>query len=197
MIVTASPAKRLAVFAGVSFGLHLMLMTAIRPLHPLTLPDGPHTILQWVELPTPLRHSLAPLLSRPGIPRKPRASASSPPHLTTPELQSGPAEAHQPTTAHSSPPKLDTSTLMDVARAIARETVREEKTPTDPPSENRPILPKLAKALQREAAGERSLGNGLTRIVTTRGQILCIQAPPDFARGGPVETQWMQVSCPR
>ena len=85
---------------------------------------------------------------------------------------------------------------MDTARAIARETVREEKKPTDPPSEFRPILPKLAKALQREAAGERSLGNGLTRIVTSRGQIICMQAPPDFARGGPVEMQSMQVNCP-
>ena len=200
MIATASPAKRLAVFAGVSFGLHLMLMTAIRPFHPLTLPDEPDTILQWVELPAPLkdagRHSAASLSARPGPPGQ-RTSASSQPLLTAPELPSVHAEAHLPATAPSSPPKLDTSTLMDAARAIARETVREEKTPTDPPPEDRPILPKLAKALQREATGERSLGNGLTRIVTSRGQILCIQAPPDFARGGPVEMQSMQVSCPR
>ena len=201
MIATASPAKRLAVFAGVSVGVHLMLMTAIQPLHPLTLTDGPDTILQWVELPAPLkdagRHSAAPLPARSGPPGQLRTKASSQPHLTTPELQSVPAEATLPAPAPSSPSKLDTSTLMDAARAIARETVREEKNPTDSPPEDRPILPKLAKALQREAAGERSLGNGLTRIITSRGQILCMQAPPDFARGGPVEMQSMQVSCPR
>lgn len=200
MIATASPAKRLAVFAGVSFGLHLMLMTAIRPLHTLALPDGPDTILQWIELPAPIkdagRHSAAPLPARPSAPGQLRTSASSQPHLTTPEVQSVHAEATLPAPAASSPSRLDTSTLMDAARAVVRETVREEKNPTDPPPEDRPILPKLAKALQREAAGERSLGNGLTRIVTSRGQILCIQAPPDFARGGPVEMQSMQVSCP-
>ena len=200
MIATASPAKRLAVFAGVSLGLHLLLMIAIRPLHPLTLPDRPDTILQWVELPVPLRdadrHSAVSPSARPGPPGQPRTSASSQPLLTTPELPSVPVQAHLPDPAPNSPPKLDTSTLMDAARTIARETVREEKTPTDPPPEDRPILSKLAKALQQEAAGERSRGNGLTRIVTPRGKILCIQAPPDFVRDGPVVMQSMQVNCP-
>ena len=201
MIVTASPAKRLAVFAGVSFGLHLLLMIAIQPLHPLTLPDGQDTILQWVDLPTPfkdaVRNSAAPFPTRADPPGQLRTGANSQPHLMTPELPSVPAEAHLPAPAPNSPPKPDTATLMDAARAIARETEREEKKPTHPPPEDRPILPKLAKALQQEAAGERYLGNGLTRIVTPRGQILCIQAPPDFVRDGPVVMQSMQVNCPR
>lgn len=199
MIATASPAKRLAIFAGVSLGLHLMLMSAIRPLHPLTLPHGPDTILQWVELPPRLkdagRHSAAPLPARPGAPGQRRTRASSQ-HLTTPELESAHAEATLPAAAPSSLSKLIPTTLMDTARAVAREMVREEKNPTDSPPEDRPILPKFAKAFQREAAGERSLGNGLTRIVTSRGKILCLQAPPDFARGGPVEMQSVQVNCP-
>lgn len=199
MTATASPTKRLAVFVGISLGLHLVLMTAIRPFHPPTLPNGPDTILRWVELPAPLkdtgRHSAAPLPAPPGAPGQ-RGTRASSQHLATPELESAYAEATLPTAAPSSPPKLDTSTLMDAAHAVAREMVREERNPTDSPPEDRPILPKLAKALQREAAGERSLGNGLTRIVTSRGQILCIQAPPDFARGGPVEMQSTRVNCP-
>ncbi len=200
MIATASPAKRLAVFAGVSLGLHLMLMTAIRPFRSLTVPDGPDTILQWVELPAPLkdagRHSAATVPARPATPVKPRTKAGSQPHPSIPELEPAHTEATLHVTALSSPSKLDTSTLMDAARAVARETAREEKIPTDSSPEDRPILPKLAEALQREAAGERSLGNGLTRIVTPRGRILCMQAPPAFARGGPVEMQSVQVNCP-
>lgn len=200
MIATASSAKRLAVFTGVSLGLHLVLMSAIRPFRPFTLPDAPDTILQWVELPAPLkdtgRHSAAPLPVRPGTLGQPRTKASSQPPPSIPEHEPVHAEATLPTAAPSSPPKLDTTTLMDAAHAVTREMVREEKNPTDSSPEDRSILPKLAKALQREAAGERSLGNGLTRIVTSRGKILCIQAPPDFARGGPVEMQSMQVNCP-
>jgi hypothetical protein len=200
MIATASPAKRLAVFTGVSLGLHLVLMSAIRPFRPLTLPDAPDTILQWVELPAPLkdtgRHSAAPLPVRPGTPRQPHTRASSQPPQSPPELEPAHAEATLPAAAPSSPPKLDTSTLLDATHAVAREMVRVEKNPTDSPPQDRPILPKLAKALQREAAGERTLGNGLTRIVTSRGKILCMQAPPDFARGGPVEMQSVQVNCP-
>ena len=198
MIATASPTKRLAAFAAVSLGLHLMLMAAIRPFRPLTLPDGPDTVLQWVDLPAPPlkadRRSALPTPIRPvSANQPPTQAASHAPPSATADIESTQAGTD---TSQSPPSKLDTTILMDAARAVAHEMALEEKIPPDFQPEGRPILPKFAQALQREAAGERYLGNGLIRIVTPRGQILCLQAPPDFARGGPAEMQSMQVNCP-
>lgn len=201
MLATAHPAKRLAVFVAASLGAHLVLMSAIRSPRPFTLPVESDTVLQWVDLPTPPikadPQSAATAPTRTVSTHSPRIKESVPLSVPTP---TDPASTSASTDTPQRPPStLDTTSLTTTARAIARDIAHTDKPPPDAytPPEDRPILPKLAQALQREAAGERYLGNGVTRIVTSRGQVLCFDTPPDFARGGPVEMHSMQVSCPR
>jgi hypothetical protein len=93
---------------------------------------------------------------------------------------------------------LPLADLLASARAIGRETARSEIWPSQDAGavEDRPILPQLDRTLRREAAGERRLGNGLVRIVSASGRIYCLQAPPDFARDGPVAMVSVPTTCP-
>lgn len=200
-LATAHPAKRLAIFVAASLGAHLVLMTAIRSPRSFTLPVKSDTVLQWVELPAPPikadPQSAATASTRIASTHSPRIKESAPISVSTPtDPASPPASADTP---QRPPSTFDTTSLTTTARAIARDMAHTDKLPPDAytPPEDRPILPKLAQALQQEAAGERYLGNGVTRIVTSRGQVHCFNTPPDFARGGPVEMHSMQVSCPR
>lgn len=203
MLAMAHPAKRLAVFMAVSLAAHLLLMSAIRPPRPVTLLVEPDTVLQWIDLPASPIKAAPPLAAtaptHPTSTHSPRSKArvslaSPPPTIPTapPTSTDTPAPPHPPS-------MLDTASLTATARAIARDMAHADKPPPDAytPPEDRPILPRLAQALQREAAGERYLGNGVTRVVTARGQVLCFKTPPDFVRDGPVGMHALQVNCPR
>lgn len=201
MLATAHPAKRLAVFVAASLGVHLVLMSAIRSPRPFTLPVESDTILQWVDLPSPsIKADPQSAVTAPThtvSTHSPHIEKSMAPPVSTP---TDPASTPASTDTPQRPPStLDTTNLTTTARAIAHDMALTDKNPPDAytPPEDRPILPKLAQALQREAAGERYQGNGVTRVVTSRGQVLCFSTPPDFSRGGPVEMHSMQVSCPR
>ena len=58
------------------------------------------------------------------------------------------------------------------------------------------ILPRLDRALRREAPGERHYVDGLIKMVTPSGRVYCLKPPPEFARGGPTEALAVPTNCP-
>ncbi|MCA1978168.1 MAG: hypothetical protein LDL19_02930 [Thiobacillus sp.] len=200
-LATAHPAKRLAIFVAASLAVHLLLMSAIRLPRPVTLPVESETVLQWVDLPArPIKadpRPAAPAAARMVSKHSLRIKESPPLAAPTP---TGPISPPASSDAPPRPPStLDPASLTTAARAIARDMAHADTPPPDAytPPDERPILPKLAQALRREAAGERHLDNGVTRVVTARSQVLCFKTPPDFVRDGPVEMHALQVNCPR
>lgn len=88
--------------------------------------------------------------------------------------------------------------LLEAARQIAHEDAL--KHPTQPHenirTQERPILPELARALRQEPPGETHLANGMIKVVTTTGAIYCLKPLPKFAQGGPVESMSIPTNCP-
>ena len=98
-------------------------------------------------------------------------------------------------------PHLDIEAAYAAARVLARDmpsggVPRQDRfARADARLQDRPILPQLDRALQREVAGERMLTGGVMRIVSADGRAYCLQKPSDFARGGPVEATSVPMLC--
>ncbi len=203
MLVDAASGKRIAVWTAVSLLMHVLLIGAFlstsRPLRIAT----PSAALQWVELarvptvvaPSPPVHVPHQSARLPSVLSTPlfEPAAPSPIKLESPAL---PSMAHAP--EPPSPPGVSIVEALASARAIARESTGPLKPKTKDADAllDRPFLPQLDHALRREAPSERQLANGLIRIVSADGRIYCLQTPPEFARGGPVEMLMVPTNCP-
>lgn len=137
-------------------------------------------ILQWVRLPsttTPSPTSAAPGTKTAAGKPSPRASletASPPP--ATPRADDLMTAAHAAVHAEIQ------------AKPSAKPSAAKETTVLS----ERPFMPQLERALQREAPGERYLGNGIIRIVTASGHSYCLKEPPPYARDIPS----VPTNCP-
>jgi len=188
-------------FPALSLALHLIALGVFGSAwHPIPVASTPPP-LQWVDLAPPIETRPTPLRSRretPSPPRQPEVAPSKP-VAAMPEPVETPSVATWAAPAPPSrPPGLPLADLLTSARAIGREmAAREAPPPTDADTfAERPILPRLERALRREAAGERHLGDGLIRIVSAGGRVYCLQTPPEFARGGPTASMAVPTNCP-
>jgi hypothetical protein len=203
MLVDAGSGKRIALWTAVSLLMHVLLIGAFlstsRPLRIAT----PSTALKWVELAhTPA--VAAPSL-RADLPHRSLRSSGvlsaplfEPAAHSTIKLGSPAVSSMANVPEQPSPPGVSIADALVSARAIARETTGPAK-PTANDADallDRPFLPQLDHALRREAPSERHLANGLIRIVSADGRIYCLQTPPEFARGGPVEMLMVPTNCP-
>ncbi len=207
----ARQAARLAICLLLSSGLHVSVLnfSTRHPAQPTLASNQPKWLdrpLQLVDLaprpPVQLRSKRIPVAVRSV---RPDLSASALPTAVAEQAAASTAEVNKtlPAPRDSAPPpspqpRLDIAALLLSARAIAREEQARESPPFGGIArpQDRPVLPALDRALKREPPGEHYLGGGLTRVVTTSGRVYCLQAPPDFARGGPVEALAVPTNCP-
>lgn len=99
----------------------------------------------------------------------------------------------------SVPPQISVETLLGSARDIARDEARRTAPANTRRAgdEDSPVLPGLAKALKREAAGERKFSDGLFKVVTPSGTVYCMKPLPDtLANSGPVKPTIVPTTCP-
>lgn len=94
-----------------------------------------------------------------------------------------------------------TAELLDsahgIVRQMARETAAQAHKPDQDAGRERPVLAPLDRSLNRKAAaGETRLANGILRIRTASGREYCLQPPPGYAAGGPVEALSIPTNCP-
>lgn len=90
--------------------------------------------------------------------------------------------------------------LLDSAHQIAREAgkrYQESKEPL-PALLDRPILPELAKVLEKKSvvAGVTEYADGVIKVVTASGEAYCMQSRSNFPQDGPVEALSIPMSCP-
>lgn len=195
--------RRWTACLATSLGLHLLAMNALAPSIRTASVEWPNAPLQWVDWTPPraLPESFATAPDRPRPSHTLRGRSFVPPdpvEQTPSEVASPAAMTVVPATEPSAPPQLPIADLLASARALAHEMAgREARPPDDGVSlADRPILPQLDRALRREPAGERRLGHGLVRIISASGRRYCLQAPPDFAAGGPVPMLSVPTTCP-
>lgn len=95
-------------------------------------------------------------------------------------------------------PHSGSAELMESSQNVIREMAREQESGSRGISmlEERPALPALDRALKKASVGEKYLGNGIVQITTKSGTIYCLQAHPDFTRGGPVDMLSIPTTCP-
>lgn len=184
---------RLAACLAASLTLHLAALGLVeleRRPEPTAWPDPPVLHVELAPWPPPNRPGARPS-PRPADARPAPAGAPIPPLAPdTPVAATAQAAVPQP----GPTPKLEIAALLSAARAIARETMPPSLPDREPA--DRPILPELARALRREAAGERHLEQGLIRVVNADGRSYCLQAPPGFAHGGPTDALAVPSLCP-
>lgn len=91
-----------------------------------------------------------------------------------------------------------TSRLIESARNIARKVAREQDGDRrqNGLSEDRPTLPALDRALRKAPAGEMRFAGGALRIAHESGVSYCLQAVPEYAKGGLVEPLSVPGTCP-
>lgn len=208
----SNPARhdiRLAAFLLASLVFHVTVLILARPISRTILPERANMPLEVVSLGPP-RADPPPPAPVPFAAREVRPSLATSGQSAIPteveeqapsqsaQKDATPPPASVPVPAHRQSARLDTATLLTNAHAMARERLaRDLRLPSDNPMpEERPFLPGLDRALKREPPGERYLGNGLTRVVTPSGRDYCLQAPPDFARGGPAVLLSVPTNCP-
>jgi hypothetical protein len=91
---------------------------------------------------------------------------------------------------------------LESALRSAREFARENKPSRATPdaetvdAADRPVLPELARALQRKPSGETVFASGMMRVVTRSGTTYCLKPKEAFARDGPVEPLSVPTNCP-
>lgn len=201
--IDAGSGKHIAFWTAVSLGLHVLLIGAfLSASRPLRIASS-SAALQWVEL-ARLRAVTAPPLPvhtpqrQAGPPSVLGVLLNEPAALSPIKLESPTAPSMADTPEQPSPPGVSIVDALAQARAIALETTGREEPPPDDAGGllDRPILPQLDHALRHEAPDERHLANGLIRIVSADGRIFCLQTPPEFARGGPVEMLMVPTNCP-
>lgn len=91
-----------------------------------------------------------------------------------------------------------TSRLIESARDIARKVAREQNGDRRQNGlpEDRPALPALDRALRKAPAGEMRFVGGALRITHESGASYCLQAVPEYAKGGLVEPLSVPGTCP-
>ncbi len=203
-----TPQRRLALAFVAALGVHMLMFSLIKLPATSVMPPDSSTALQWVDL--------SALKSRP----ERDAQSVKPARLETrrdndvprhrenktavgqaPDVPPSPTLAPLATTqtTTSAPVIPDPEALMASARLVAREMARDRGdrsvTQADNPVD-RPFLPKLARALDKPRSSVQRYEGGLIKIITTGGRIYCVQEPPDFARGGPLDPLSVPTNCP-
>lgn len=189
--------RRLGAGLAVSLALHLALLGLAGRQHRPVYRDWPQAPALTVEIlpisaperPPPPRP--APSVA-PGKEAAARTAEAKPPE-PEPAIPGVVPEAKATATVRAA---LDLDVLLAAARALARETAASRDREELVPAGERPILPLLARAMQRETAGERRLADGLVRVVTADGRAFCLQAPPGVVRGDIVDPLAVTVTCP-
>jgi len=188
---------RLSLFVAGALILHLILLSLVKiPPKTGSFPTQ-QFVFRWVRQPldSAALAGTAPgeSLLHDGASGKRQGAATMPPSdwKGPPQEKSG----HEETLHAPHPSRTD---LIESARKIIRQMTYEQgkqgqgaSTPID-----RPILPALDRALRERVAGEKRLVDGLIQITAESGRVYCLQAPPDFARGGPVEAMAVATNCP-
>lgn len=90
--------------------------------------------------------------------------------------------------------------LLDSAHQIAKEAGKEyqESKESLPTLSDRPIVPELAKMLEKKSvvAGVTEYADGVIRVVTASGEAYCMQSRSNFPQDGPVEALSIPMFCP-
>lgn len=194
--------RRLAVCLSVALVIHLLIFGLIKST-PIPSPhfDSPQ-VLQWVSLPSGgvAAHPAAvegASYYRPQarVTRSDRGLPSVPSKSNTARND---VEEPRATDYTANLPHRGSAELMESGQDVVREMVREQESRSRGNSgrEDRPFLPELDRALKKASVGEKYLGNGIVQITTKSGRVYCLQAHPDFTRGGPVEMLSIPTNCP-
>lgn len=116
-----------------------------------------------------------------------------------------PSESQQPAIPVAEIQKKSASvsiqTLLDSAHQIATETGK--RTPNqksdDVPLSERPVLAKLAAALQEKPklkAGVIQYADGVIKIISDNGSSYCMQTESHLLKSGPVDPEGIPMTCP-
>ena len=195
----AFPLRRFVLFLLASTVLHAILLVALRssPVKQVSL--VPHLEIRLVA--PAERKSTAPTY----LPSEQKVFAAS--HVSPAQASRAgtPPHASRTDSARSSDipsspplPEVSLGALLDSARQIVRDDEHRHPPPRQESliDNDRPVLPQLARALQREPAGETRFANGMMKVVTASGSVYCLRPMPGFARGGPVEPTSIPTNCP-
>lgn len=206
--------RRLAACLALSALLHGMMAGLYRPAPWPAAEMATPPPLQWVEwVPRPVPSQD----TGPGRPAvhvpvpvtlpKPQAAmelrASAPPVLADTAPKPADAMAHVVVHAQAEPSKpspLHLEDLLEQARRIGQESAPAAALPSawppGPAEADRPVLPALDRALAKPVPGIRRYAHGLFKVVTESGRVYCMQEPPAYAGGGPVEPLAVASNCP-
>ena len=196
IVSAAFPLRRFVLFLLASAILHAILLVALRSSPAKRVSLAPRLEIRLVA---PVeRKSTAPahLPSEQKVFTASRASrtqasrAGTLPHVS-PAESTGAGDIQSPTL-----PKISLGALLDSARRIIRDDERRHPPPAKMIDNDRPVLPQLARALQREPPGETRFASGMIKVVTASGSVYCLRPMPEFARGGPVEPTSIPTNCP-
>jgi hypothetical protein len=195
--------RRVWIAIGISLVLHLFVASlhGIRDHQPVLVSPDP-VALHWVQLPAPSpvnppRTQLLPALSRVQAPALTPATHAYE-VLAMPETMAPVPAVSVPESAVAPPmaPRVDLASVFAQARTLAKAGTPATGTADQPAWLEKPRAPQIEHALKRQSPGEYPLSNGLIRVVSASGQSYCLQPPPDFARGGPVEPTSVPTTCP-
>jgi len=193
------PLRRFVLFLLASTVLHAILLVALRPSpvkQGALVPDLEIRLVAPAE-----RKSTAPTYLPPKqkVFAARRASPAQASRAGTP-LHASPTDSAGSNDILSPPPLPEVSlgTLLDSARRIVRDDAQRHPAPRQESAidNDRPVLPQLARALQRESPGETRFASGMIKVVTASGSVYCLRPMPWFARGGPVEPTSIPTNCP-
>lgn len=196
--IPKSKERRLAVCLSLALALHLLVFGLIKGT-PIPSPhfNSPQ-VLHWVPMPSG-GPTAAERVTHYGPQARVTQSDRGPPSVPSRsntargEVEEPRATDHMANLQHRS-----SAELMESGQDIVREMVSEQESASRGISmpEERPALPALDRALKKASAGEKYLGNGIVQITTKSGRAYCLQAHPDFTRGGPVEMLSIPTTCP-
>lgn len=195
--------RRLAVCVLAALALHLLIFGLMEPPRKSGPIPVPSLILQWVPLPSDRIAARPDVASKMGLPgnRPARSIRNNRGNLSVPSQFVADGTIMEKPRATGNTvylPYRDSADLIESAGKIARNVARapEERQQGNGALHERPFLPKLDRALRKGNAGEMRFTNGLIKITTESGRVYCLQSPPDFARGGPVDMLSVPTNCP-
>lgn len=187
--------RRLSLFVLISAVLHLAILAALRAPASTRLAETPP--LQ-VRLATP-----APRDEGADIPSVVEPKAVAARRLLKPRNEDAKPVDTVPSHETSASvglaaPGFSVGSVLESARQMAREEARKQSGVHGEGvrNEDRAALPQLARALRREAPGEKRFASGMIKVVTASGSVYCLQPKPTFARDGPVEPLSIPTNCP-
>lgn len=194
--------RRLMMFVLIALGIHVLVLVQMRgprtfvsfPAPPLVLRWAPPTQERIVEEPPGVVETRLP-------DKRPVRLAQSSPKLASSSRQPGPGDPDGAKTREAGEPAYpthrDAVELIESAREIVHKMVRESAhREGSRVQDERSFQPELDRALKKTGAGEVRMAGGLIRVTTPSGRVYCMQAPPDFARGGLADVTSVPTNCP-